>query len=87
MAKSSKGCERQMSKEENMEEIAETLASINDSLEGINAELEDICMSSKMLIFFKMIELRPEMKEKLGPLIDDLAESMDLGLDEEPEKE
>jgi len=76
-----------MSKEETMEEIAETLASINDSLEGINAELEDICMSSKMLIFFKMIELRPEMKEKLGPLIDDLAESMDLGLDEEPEKE
>ncbi|MDD2835449.1 MAG: hypothetical protein PHY05_04810 [Methanothrix sp.] len=76
-----------MSKDETMQEIAETLASINDSLEGINAELEDICMSSKMLIFFKMIELRPEMKEKLGPLIDDLAESMDLGIDEEPEKE
>ena len=76
-----------MSKDETMEEIAETLASINDSLEGINAELEDICMSSKMLIFFKMIELQPEMKEKLGPLIDDLAESMDLGMDEEPEKE
>jgi len=76
-----------MSKEETMEEIAETLASINDSLEGINAELEDICMSSKMLIFFKMIELRPEMKEKLGPLIDELAESMDLGMGEEPEKE
>jgi hypothetical protein len=76
-----------MSKEETMEEIAETLASINDSLEGINAELEDICMSSKMLIFFKMIELRPEMKEKLGPLIDDLAESMDLDMGEEPEKE
>jgi hypothetical protein len=76
-----------MSKDETMQEIAETLASINDSLEGINAELEEICMSSKMLIFFKMIELRPEMKEKLGPLIDDLAESMDLGMDEEPEKE
>ncbi|MDD2755452.1 MAG: hypothetical protein PHS80_07970 [Methanothrix sp.] len=76
-----------MSKDETMQEIAETLASINDSLEGINAELEEICMSSKMLIFFKMIELRPEMKEKLGPLIDDLAESMDLGMNEEPEKE
>jgi hypothetical protein len=76
-----------MSKDETMQEIAETLASINDSLEGINAELEDICMSSKMLIFFKMIELRPEMKEKLGPLIDDLAKSMDLDMDEEPEKE
>jgi hypothetical protein len=76
-----------MSKDETMQEIAETLASINDSLEGINAELEEICMSSKMLIFFKMIELKPEMKEKLGPLINDLAESMDMGMDEEPEKE
>ena len=76
-----------MSKEEALEEIAETLASINDSLEGINEELEDICMSSKMLIFFKMIELRPEMKEKLGPLINDLAASMDFGMDAEPEKE
>lgn len=76
-----------MSKDETMKEIAETLASINDSLEGINAELEDICISSKMLIFFKMIELKPEMKEKLGPLIDEMAESMDMDAVEEPEKE
>jgi hypothetical protein len=76
-----------MSKDETMQEIAETLASINDSLEGINAELEEICMSSKMLIFFKMIELRPEMKEKLGPLIDDLAESMDMDMGDEPANE
>ena len=76
-----------MSKEETMEEIADALASISESLEGINEELEDISISSKMLIFFKMIELRPDMKEKLGPLIDDLAESMDFGMDIEPEKE
>jgi len=76
-----------MSKEEVLEEIAETLDTISDSLEGINSELEDICMSSKMLIFFKMIELRPEMKEKLGPLIDEMAESMDMDAVEEPEKE
>jgi hypothetical protein len=44
-------------------------------------------MSSKMLMFFKMIELRPEMKEKLGPLINDLAASMDLSMGAEPEKE
>jgi hypothetical protein len=85
MATGGKGCERHMSKEESLEEIADTLASISDSLEGINAELEDISMSSKMLIFFKMIELRPEMKEKLGPLIDDLAASMDLSMCAEPE--
>jgi hypothetical protein len=34
-----------------------------------------------------MIELRPEMKEKLGPLINELAESMDLSMAGEPEKE
>jgi hypothetical protein len=76
-----------MSKDETMKEIAETLTTINDSLEGINSELEDIGMSCKMLVFFKMIELRPEMKEKLGPLIDDLAESMDLCMEEGPDEE
>lgn len=76
-----------MSKEENLEEIAETLATIRDSLEGINSELEDISISSKMLIFFKLIELRPDMKEKLEPLINDLAASMDFGMYTEPEDE
>jgi hypothetical protein len=77
-----------MSKEEVLEEIAETLVDISDSLEGINGQLEDLSMSSKMLIFFKMIELRPEMKEKLGPLLNEMAESMDFGMPgAEPEKE
>jgi hypothetical protein len=76
-----------MSKEEVLEEIAQTLADISDSLDGINIELEDISMATKMMVFFKMIELKPEMKEKLGPLIDDLVESMDLNMPEEPVKE
>ena len=52
------------------------------ALDGINEELADISMSSKMLIIFKLIELRPEMKEKLGPLINDLTELMDFDLGE-----
>jgi len=76
-----------MSKEEVLEEIAQTLANISDSLEGIDIELEDISMATKMMVFFKLIELRPEMKEKLGPLIDDLAQSMDLDISEEPKKD
>jgi hypothetical protein len=43
-------------------------------------------MSSKMLIFFKLVELRPDMKDKLGPLINDLAASMDFDMGDEPEK-
>jgi len=35
-----------------------------------------------MMIFFKLIELKPEMKDKLGPLINELAESMDFEMDE-----
>jgi len=76
-----------MSKEEVLEEIAQTLADISDSLDGINIELEDISMATKMMVFFKMIELKPEMKEKLGPLIDDLVESMDLAMPKEPVKD
>jgi hypothetical protein len=72
-------------KEELLEEIAETLADISDSLEGINMQLGDLSMCSKMQIFFKMIELRPEMKEKLDPLINEMVESFDFTLaDEEP---
>lgn len=54
-----------MKKDEILEEIAENLSSISDSLDEMNIQLEDISMASKMLVFFKMIELRPEMKEKL----------------------
>jgi hypothetical protein len=76
-----------MKKDEILEEIAENLSSISDSLDEMNIQLEDISMASKMLVFFKMIELRPEMKEKLGPLINDLIEGMDLSMAEEQEKD
>ncbi|MGE4381242.1 MAG: hypothetical protein AB7E62_09925, partial [Methanothrix sp.] len=65
-----------------LQEISDTLISINDCLEGIGEELEEISMASKMMIFFKLIELKPEMKDKLGPLINELAESMDFEMDE-----
>jgi hypothetical protein len=76
-----------MKTDEILEEIAENLSSISDGLDEINIQLEDISMASKMLVFFKMIELRPEMKDKLGPLINDLIEGMDLSMAEEQEKD
>ncbi|VVB68224.1 Uncharacterised protein [uncultured archaeon] len=72
-----------MPKDEVLSEIAEQLAAISDSLDCINDELADISMSTKMMIFFKLIELKPEMKEKLGPLINDLVVSMDFEMGEE----
>jgi len=44
-------------------------------------------MASKMMIFFKLIELRPEMKDKLGPLINEMAASMEVEMDEGPERD
>ncbi len=64
------------SKDEPLQEIAEQLTNISDSLEGIHDELADISATGKMLIFFKLIEIRPELKEKLGPMIDEMAEAM-----------
>ena len=75
-----------MTQIEVLQEISDTLVSINDTLDGIGAELEDISLASKMMIFFKLIELRPDMKDKLGPLINELAASMDFEMDEEPKK-
>jgi hypothetical protein len=70
-----------MTKDEKLTEIAEQLTAISDSLNSINEELSDISLSSKMLIFFKLMELRPDMKDKLGPLIDEMATSMDFDVD------
>ena len=76
-----------MTQIEVLQEISDTLISINDSLEAIGAELEEISMASKMMIFFNLIELKPEMKDKLGPLINELVESMDFEMDETVVKE
>lgn len=76
-----------MKKDEILEEIAGRLSSISDSLERIDDELDEISMVGKMLVFFKMVEIRPELKEKLGPLINELVDSMDMSMTEELEKD
>ena len=74
-----------MKKDEILEEIAGSLSIISDSLERIDDELDEISMVGKMLVFFKMVEMRPELKEKLGPLINELVDSMDMSMTEETE--
>ncbi|NPV61185.1 MAG: hypothetical protein HPY61_00875 [Methanotrichaceae archaeon] len=70
-------------KDEALTEISEKLEEISDSMANINEALDDINMSFKMLIFFKLVELRPDMKEKLGPLVNDMVESMDFAMPED----
>jgi predicted DNA-binding protein YlxM (UPF0122 family) len=76
-----------MKKDEILEEIAGSLSSISDSLERIDDELDEISMVGKMLVFFKMVEIRPELKDKLGPLINELVDSMDMSMTGEPEND
>ncbi|HOV82648.1 MAG TPA: hypothetical protein PLN19_02600 [Methanothrix sp.] len=76
-----------MTKQEVLEEIAEELANISDSLTEIHSDLEDLSMSSKIMVFLKMMDMRPAMKEKLEPVIDELAAAMDLSMAEAEEEE
>ena len=66
-----------------LEEISEKLGEICSSMESIEENIDDICTSYKMLVFFKLVELRPDMKDKLMPLVDDMIESMDFSMPEE----
>lgn len=75
-----------MSKQDILEEIAETLDAISDSLDGINVQLEDISLCSKMQMFLKMVELRPEMKDKIAPMLDEMVESMAFDFKNIPEE-
>jgi hypothetical protein len=74
---------KEEAKDVTLEEISEKLEDISDSMASINEALDDINMSFKMLIFFKLVELRPDMKDKLGPLVDDMVQSMDFGMPED----
>ncbi|HPT19285.1 MAG TPA: hypothetical protein PLJ25_04415 [Methanothrix sp.] len=75
-----------MTKQEVLEEIVEELASISDSLAGIHEEMEEISMTNKIMVILKMTELRPEMKEKMGPLIDEMAATMDMTITEDEDE-
>ena len=66
-----------------LEEISEKLGEICSSMASIEECLDDITMSSSMLVFFRLAELRPDMKDKLMPLIDDMVEAMDFNMPEE----
>ena len=68
-------------KDEAFQEIADQLSDIADNLDGIYEELTDIGITCKMMVFFKLIELRPEMKEKLTPMINEMAECIDFEME------
>jgi len=70
-------------KDEALSDISEKLEEISDSMAAMSEAIEDMSMSFKMLLFFKLADLRPEMKDKLGPLIDEMVQSMDFTMDED----
>ena len=66
-----------------LEEISEKLGEICSSMASIEENLNDISMSYEMLILFKLAELRPDMKDKLMPLVDEMVESMNFTMPED----
>jgi hypothetical protein len=66
-----------------LEAISEKLGEICSSMASIEENLNDISMSYQMLVFFKLAELRPDMKDKLMPLVDDMIKSMDFSMPED----
>ncbi len=66
--------------DETLREIADHLESISDALACIHEELADISFTGKIMTIFKVMELRPDMKEKLEPLISEMAASMDFDM-------
>jgi hypothetical protein len=73
--------------EEILQDIAEQLEAISDTLACINEAMEDISVTGKMMTIFKIIELRPELKEKLGPVINEMVASMEFDVEEDEDQQ
>lgn len=72
--------------DEALREIAEQLESISNALACIHEEIADISFTGKIMTIFKIMELRPELKEKLEPLMKEMVATMDLDMEEPEDK-
>jgi len=74
-------------KEEKLQEIVDELSDIREALETVGDELRELHQSIMVIGILKMVEVRPEMREKLEPLFKEMVESfaMDVGEEEEDE--
>ncbi len=74
-------------KEEKLSEIVDELSEIREALETVGDELRELHQSIMVIGILKMVEVRPEMKEKLEPMFKEMVESFAMDIEEEEEDE
>jgi hypothetical protein len=70
-------------KDAQFEKIAEELSGIREALEDVCDQLGELQQSIMVIGILKMIETRPEMKEKLEPMFKEMASTLDMAEDGE----
>jgi hypothetical protein len=79
------------SKEVQMEDLKETLAEIPEELENICDELSELNsnlgMIGTMITIDLLVKMRPEMKDKVAPLINELVNGLSITLSDLDEEE
>jgi hypothetical protein len=72
------------SKEVQMEDLKENLAEISEELENICDELSELNsglgMIGTMMTIDMLVKMRPEMKDKVAPLINELVNGLSITL-------
>jgi hypothetical protein len=72
------------SKEVQMEDLKETLSEISEELENICDELSELNsglgMIGTMMTIDMLVKMRPEMKDKVAPLINELVNGLSITL-------
>jgi hypothetical protein len=79
------------SKEVQMEDLKENLAEISEELENICDELSELNsglgMIGTMMTIDMLVKMRPEMKDKVAPLINELVNGLSITLSDLGEEE
>jgi hypothetical protein len=65
-------------KVEQLEKIADELSGIREALEDICDDLGELHQSIMVIGILKMVETRPDMKEKLEPLFKEMVSAFDM---------
>jgi hypothetical protein len=68
-------------KDAQFEKVAEELSGIREALEDICDELSELHQSVMVIGILKMVETRPDMKEKLEPIFKEMVSTFDADED------
>ncbi len=65
-------------KDAQLQTIAEELSGIREALEDLGEELNELHQSVMLIGLLKMVEVRPDMKEKMEPIFREMIATFDV---------